>query len=78
MESENWLIDGAAGKAAWVTVLPLVSPAALNAYVQSMEETLEAVLGEPAQDIEPVVYTVDAAGSFARLRDDVRQHLRGG
>lgn len=78
VESESWLIDGAAGKAAWVTVLPLVSPAALNAYVQSMEETLEAVLGEPAQDIEPVVYTVDAAGSFARLRDDVRQHLRGG
>lgn len=77
VESESWHLRGPHGRLAWVTVLPLASAAALNAYVQGVEDTLDTLLGDEAEGINPIVYTIDAEGSFAQLRDDVRRHLNG-
>lgn len=74
VESESWQLTSPSGRLAWVTVLPLSSAATLNAYLQQAGEVVQAAAHS---QIEPVVYNIEAAHSFAQLRDAVRLHLHG-
>ncbi|GIX22790.1 MULTISPECIES: hypothetical protein [Caldimonas] len=72
VESESWQLTGPTGRVAWVTVLPLSSAATLDAYLRQAREVLQTAL---AGEFEPSIYDIQAAHSFAQLRDEVRRHL---
>lgn len=69
VESESWQLNLADGSRALVTVLPLVGAAAVNAYLQRLDEVLEDLYGEAGEQVSSAVFGIDGPGSFAAVRD---------